>query len=139
MASRSTRSDEGGGCLAFFLIILVVGLIVMAIISLAAAVDPFDWMPRVGQIWADCSGDCALAHRFPGFWWHAVANLIYAGVAVAAACAFIAAVADLREARVARYDDAAAAAAFTEAHNQCVGAGALLAALAGLPILVAIL
>ena len=60
----------------------------------------------MGEIWADCQGDCALAHRFPGFWWHAVANLVCVAVAVVAACAFVATVIDLREGRVARYDTA---------------------------------
>ena len=139
MASRnSTKSDQGGGCLALFVLALVVGAIVAAAISFAALVDPFDWMPRVGEIWADCQGDCALAHRFPGFWWHAVANLVYVAVALVAACAFIATVLDLREKRVARYDTAQAAAAFSEAHDACLGAGAILGTVALLPIVAAI-
>ena len=80
-------------------------------------------MPRVGTIWADCSGDCALAHRFPGFWWHAAANLVYVGVAVAAACAFVAGVADMRGKRVARYDSAGDLAAFGAALDRCTGTG----------------
>ena len=138
MAKTGSSQGEGGGCLGLFLVLMVIALVVMAVISFAALVDPFDWMPRVGAIWADCSGDCALAHRFPGFWWHAAANLVYVGVAVAAACAFVAGAADVRGKRVARYDSAGDLEAFGAALDRCTGAGAVLAALAALPILVAI-
>jgi hypothetical protein len=138
VANAKSSQGEGGGCLGLFLVLMVIGLVVMAVISFAALVDPFDWMPRVGAIWADCTGDCALAHRFPGFWWHAVANLVYVAVAVAAACAFAAGVADARGKRVARYDSAGDLEAFGAALDRCTGAGGLLAALAALPILVAV-
>jgi hypothetical protein len=139
MASSSGKETAGGGCIALFVVVIVVALIAMGVISLAALIDPFDWMPTVHRIWEDCSGDCALAHRFPGFWWHAVANLLYAAVAVAIAGGFLVAVRDVRGKRVARFDSAADAAAFSAAHDQCVGAGAALGGLALLPILVAIL
>ena len=139
MASRSTRGSAGGGCLGVFVVLIIVALIVMGVISLAALIDPFDWMPSVHRIWADCSGDCALAHRFPGFWWHAAANLVYAALAVTVAGVFLAAVHDVRSTRVARFDSARAAAAFSGASEQCVGAGVALGALAVLPILVAVL
>jgi hypothetical protein len=138
VANGNGRQSEGGGCIALFLILVAIALVVMAVISFAAFVDPFDWMPRVGAIWADCSGDCALAHRFPGFWWHAAANLVYVGVAVAAACVFVAGVADVRGRRIARYDSAADLAAFGAALDRCTRAGGWLAALAALPILVAL-
>jgi hypothetical protein len=138
MASTSGK-QAGGGCLGLFVLFIAVGLVVMAIISLAALIDPFDWMPTAHDIWKDCSGDCALAHRFPGFWWHTVANLLYGGVAVAAAAAFFAAVRDVRRTRVARLDSAADAAAFAAAHVQCLGAGAALGGLAVIPIVVAVL
>ena len=138
MANAKSSKGAGGGCLALFLVLMAIALVVMAVISFAALVDPFDWMPRVGTIWADCSGDCALAHRFPGFWWHAAANLVYVGVAVAAACAFVAGAADVRGKRVARYDSVGDLEAFGAALDRCTGAGAVLAALAALPILVAI-
>jgi len=139
MASSSGKETAGGGCIALFVLLIVVALIVMGIISLAALIDPFDWMPRVHEIWKDCSGDCALAHRFPGFWWHAVANLLYAALAVAVSGVFLVAVRDVRGKRVARFDNAADAAAFSAAHGQCLGAGAALGGLALLPILVAVL
>ena len=101
--------------------------IVMAVISLAALVDPFDWMPRVHRIWADCSGDCALAHRFPGFWWHAAANLaLRRGRGRGRVAPSSPRVADVRGKRVARYDSADDLAAFAAAHDRCIGAGALL-------------
>jgi hypothetical protein len=136
--TSNQAGQGGGGCLALFVLALIVGAIVAAVISLAALIDPFNWMPRVGEIWADCEGDCALAHRFPGFWWHAAANLAYAAVAAAMACVFVAAVVELREKRVDRFDSVTAAAAFTDARSECIGAGVTLAALALLPIVVAI-
>ena len=100
MAANNTSQSAGGGCLAVLALLIVVAMVVMAVISLAALIDPFDWMPSVEQIWEDCSGDCALAHRFPGFWWHAAANLLYAGLAVAVGGGFLAAVGErAREAR----------------------------------------
>src|SRR3954469_17800218 len=99
MASNSDKETAGGGCIALFVLLIVVALIVMGVISLAALIDPFDWMPRVHDIWDDCSGDCALAHRFPGFWWHAAANLLYSAVAVAVGGVFTVAVADVRRKR----------------------------------------
>src|SRR4051794_9389489 len=138
MGDGTGKQRTGGGCLALFVLALVLAAIVAGVISLAALIDPFNWMPRVGEIWADCEGDCALAHRFPGFWWHAAANLVYAAVAATIACVFLAAVAQLRQTRVARYDSAAAADAYAGAHTGCVGAGVLLGGLALLPIVVAI-
>jgi len=138
MAS-STGKESGGGCVALVVLAIVAGLIAMGVISLAALIDPFDWMPTVHRIWDDCSGDCALAHRFPGFWWHAVANLLYAALSVTVAGVFLVAVRDVRDKRIARFDSAGDAAAFSAAHEQCVGAGVALGGLALLPILVAVL
>ena len=94
--------------------------------------QPFD------EVWADCDGDCALAHRFPGFWWHVVVNLAYTAFALFVLFGFGSTVAALRKARLARYDSAAAMQAFREAHSACLGMGQTLAALAALPLLVAI-
>ena len=55
--------------------------IVAAAISLAALVDPFDWMPSVLATGLTVTAHCELADRFPGFWWHVVANLAYAALA----------------------------------------------------------
>src|SRR3954467_9988961 len=130
MASSSGKDTAGGGCVALVIVVVAVALIVMGIISLAPLIDPFDWTPTVHDIWKDCSGDCALAHRFPGFWWHAAANLLYAAVAVACAGVFLAAVHDVRGKRVPRFDSTVDAAAFSAAHDQCIGAGAALGGLA---------
>ena len=127
-----------GGCLAFLAIVIALALIVMAIISLSALFDPFDWMPTVHQVWQDCEGDRALAHRFPGFWWHAIANLLYGTVAVAAAILFGARVIDLRQARFARYEGVAAERAYRGARRACRQAGAL-AALALVALAAAVL
>jgi hypothetical protein len=139
VASRSGGSSSGGGCGGLIAFLLIVGLIVGAAISLAAVVDPFGWMPPLDVIWGDCDGDCALAHRFPGFWWHVVANLVFTAVALVLTFAFGAAVTELRKARVARYDSAAAMEKFCQAHAACVGGGKLLAGLAALPLVIAIL
>ena len=129
MASNRGK-DSSGGCGALIAVALVIAAIVAAAISVAALVDPFDWMPSVGAIWADCDGGCALAQRFPGFWWHVVANLAYAAVAAAAAIRFGRTVGRLRKTRIARYDSAAAMDEFRAAHRAWVGAGQLLGALA---------
>jgi hypothetical protein len=137
--SRATTSDGGGGgCLAIVVLLILVALVVMAIISLAALFDPFSWMPTVDRIWEDCHGDCALAHRFPGFWWHAAANLLYGAIALTAAFVFGSTVLQLRKARAARYGSAAADAAFHQAHSDFLAAGSSLAGVALLPIVVAL-
>jgi hypothetical protein len=136
--TKSSGSGCGGlGC-GLFLVAMLIGAVVAAAISLAALVDPFDWMPPVPRIWEDCEGDCELAHRFPGFWWHAVANLVYAALSAVVAYAFAASVADLRDARVARFANAEAAAAFERARGELLAAGTMLGALAALPLIVAI-
>jgi hypothetical protein len=133
--ARSTGSSSGGGCGTLIAFALLVAGIVAAAISLAALLDPFDWMPSVHTIWADCDGECALAHRFPGFWWHVIANLAYAAVAVAVTIRFLATVLDVRKTRVTRYADAAAMDAYRTAHNHCVVSGKLLGALASVSII----
>ena len=138
MSSRSTRGSGGGGCLAIVVLLILVALVVMAIISLAALFDPFSWMPTAHQIWEDCAGDCALAHRFPGFWWHAAGNLLYGAITLTAAFIFGSSVVELRNARDGRYDSPAADAAFRQAHGDFVAAGSTLGGLALLPLVVAL-
>ena len=144
MAQNGDQSGCGG-CLAIFLVILVIGLIVAGLISLAALVDPFSWMPTVREIWKDCQDDgatgrddCALANRFPGFWLHAVVNLGYAVAAVVVLVVLATAVGSLREARVARFGGDAAVTRYIEARADVARASALGLALALLPILVAL-
>ena len=132
-------SSSGGGCGTLIALAVVLGVVVMAVISLAALVDPFGWMPSAHAIWADCDGDCELAHRFPGFWWHVVANLAYIVVAGILVVAFARAVPELRRARVTRYDSAAAMEEFRHVSAGLRGAVKLLAGLASIPLLVSIL
>jgi hypothetical protein len=111
MATSSDDSDGcTGGCLLLFGVLIVVGLTVMALISLAALLDPFDWLPPVGDIWADCQdnpatplGECDLATRFPGFWAHAILNLLWAVITGGLLLAVTLAVPQLRAARAERF------------------------------------
>jgi hypothetical protein len=128
-------SSSGGGCGTLIGFVLLVAAIVYAAVSLAALVDPFDWMPSVNVIWAECDGDCALAHRFPGFWWKVVANLAYAAFAAVVAIGFLKNVVELRKTRVGRYADAAAMDAYRAAHSTWIASGQLLGALAAVSIL----
>ena len=133
--ARSSGGSGGGGCGTLIAFVFLVAAIVYAAVSVAALVDPFDWMPSVRAIWADCEGDCELAHRFPGFWWHVVANLVYAAVAVAVTIRFLASVVDVRKTRVGRYADTAAMHAYRTAHSNWVASGQLLGALASVSII----
>lgn len=143
--SGAQGSDDAGGCLGLVALAVVLALVVAALISVAALVDPFSWMPAVGEIWADCDDDyatdrdeCALANRFPGFWLHAIVNLVYAAVALAFVLAFLAGVAELREKRLARFSSAAAAAEYRSGVDETIGWGVALAVVALVPIVVAI-
>ena len=131
------RDDPGGcgSCLAVFMLALVVALIVAAVISFAALVDPFNWLPPVGEIWEDCQGDCALEHRFPGFWLHVVTNLAYATAAVGALSALALGVDRFRAARVERFG---ALEPYVAARSQVTIAAAAGGALSLLPIAVAL-
>jgi hypothetical protein len=135
---EGNENSGRGGCLLIVLLLIAVGAVVMVLISLAALFDPFSWMPTVDRVWEDCRGDCALAHRFPGFWWHATANLIYGAITLVASVMFGLSVADLRETRVKRYNSTAADGAFQAARRTFMAAGSTLAALALLPIVVAV-
>jgi hypothetical protein len=138
MSRQTPGATTAGGCVALIAIVIAVALVAMAVISLAALFDPFNWMPTAHQIWDDCEGDCALAHRFPGVWWYAAANLLYGAIALTATFIFGSTVLHLREARAARYDSAAADAAFHQAHSDCLAAGSTLAGVALVPIVVAL-
>lgn len=143
--SEGQRDEGAGGCLGWVAVAVVLALVVGAVISVAALVDPFSWMPPVGEIWADCDDrlatdrdECALENRFPGFWVHAIVNLVYAAVALALARAFGGGVAGLREKRIARFSSAAAAGEHRSAVDEALACGVALAAVAALPIVVAI-
>ena len=51
--ARAGSSSSGGGCGGLIAILIVIGAIVGAAISLAAIVDPFGWMPPLDVLWAD--------------------------------------------------------------------------------------
>lgn len=143
--SDAQHKDDADGCLGWVGVAIVLGLVVAALISVAALVDPFSWMPPVGEIWADCDEDyatdrdeCALANRFPGFWIHALVNLVYAAVALGLVLVFLGSVAGLRKKRVARFSSAAAAAEHRCGVGEAIGCGVALAAVAALPFVVAI-
>jgi hypothetical protein len=82
MSGSSSNDELGcGGCIVA---ILLIGAVIGAIISVAALIDPFSWMPPVGEIWAECEDDyatsadeCDLAERYPGFWGHVAVNFAY--------------------------------------------------------------
>ncbi len=87
MSEQTQDEGSGSGCVTLTVAGLVIGVVVSVAISLAALIDPFDWMPPVAEIWEDCSDDwntsvneCILHTRFPGFWGHAIANFTYARV-----------------------------------------------------------
>jgi hypothetical protein len=141
MSGSQAKKDDSDGCWACAGVLVAVILIGMAVISLGAIIDPFDWMPTAAQIWDDCEDEtggnaCDLANRFPGFWGHLAANLAFAAVAAIVLLLFVAAVADLVDTRSRRYEDPAGAAAFASSRASLATASVLLAAVAALPIVV---
>lgn len=143
--SDGPRNDDAGGCVGCAFVAFLLALVVAALISLAALIDPFSWMPPVGEIWADCKDDygtdrneCALENRFPGFWIHAVVNLTYAVVSLGLMVGFLGSVAELREKRAARFASVEAAAEHRSAARLTFALGAPLSVLALVPIVVAV-
>lgn len=139
-------SGDGWGCGGCIAAILVIGAVAAAVISIAALIDPFSWMPPVGDIWADCQDDyatagdeCELASRYQGFWVHALVNFAYV-VGSAIALVWLArAVLEIRDARVQRFSGDEAVARCVTARGMFALACCVSAALGGLPILVAVL
>ena len=121
------------------LLILAIGLAVMAVVSLAAIVDPFSWLPTPDAIWGDCHArNCTLEHRFPGFWWHVAANLAWAGAATATLVASYVTAGELRTTRTARFAGPAEFTAYRAAQRSFATAIAPGFALAALPVIVAV-
>ena len=141
----STDQQAGMGCGGCFVLLLVIGAIVAAAMSIAALIDPFSWMPPIGDVFADCppavevDGSCELADRYPGFWLHVVINLAYSATAVALLIALVPAVAELREARAARFECTAAVGRYRAARERLANVAVPTAALALLPFVVAVL
>ena len=138
--------NDGSGCAALFVVVFILGAVVAAAVSLAAVVDPFSWMPSLGEVWADCDDDygtdvdeCALSERFDGFWWHTVANLAYTLTTAVCLHAFALAVADFRRASRERFADSAASQRYADATDQLVGAAAVVGILAAIPMVVVLL
>ena len=143
MSQRS--QDDGCGCAALFAALLIFGAVVATAVSLAALVDPFSWMPSIGEVWADCDDDygtsedeCSLSTRYDGFWVHAAVNVAYALITGLILYAFAVAVADFRKARWERFSGAEAAGRYAEARSEFLGGAAVLAILAAIPLIVAV-
>lgn len=139
------QEQETSGCAITFLAALVIGTVVAAVISVAALVDPFSWMPPVGEIWKDCQdsyeipGDeCALARRYPGFWLHVVVNFAYAVVAAGLLIWLAAAVSRFRETRARRFADRSSLEAFGQARTRLRIASGVLSLVAAMPIVAAL-
>src|SRR4051794_37562799 len=130
------NEKSGGGCGVILVGLLVIGLLAAALISLGALVDPFSWMPSVGQIWRDCDEtrqDCDLAARFPGFWPHLIANLGYVLVAAIALGVLAGDVDLLRRSGHQRFDSAATALRHRTARAALRRSACFAAALAAVP------
>ena len=141
----ASRKDDVG-CVGCFVLLMIVGAVIAALVSLAALVDPFDWLPPVADVWADCDDDystdrdeCAFEQRYPGFWWHALGNLLYAAAAATSVWVTGAAAADHRQSRLTRYSTYEAMQAYRTKVDTLTGCAAVTAALAALPIAVAVL
>ena len=141
----NTDQQAGMGCGGCIVLVLVIGAIVAAAMSIAALIDPFSWMPPIRDVFADCppavevDGSCDLEDRYPGFWLHVVVNLAYSAAAVALLIALVPAVAELRDARVARFDGDAAVERYRAARERLGQVAVPTAALALLPLVVAVL
>src|SRR5947209_19698779 len=112
---------------------LAVAAVVAALISMAALIEPFSWLPPISQVWGHCDGDCTLAHRFPGFWPHVIVNLAYAAAAAVGLIASAAAASDLRKAHAERFRNQPAVERYVTARSRLIWASAATAGLAALP------
>lgn len=129
-----------------FAVVMVICAVLAAVMSVAALVDPFAWMPSANELWSDCQesdvarfGSCDWSDRFPDIWWHAGLNLLYAIAALIALAGLAGGVKRLREVRPQRFGSASAWALYAETKETVVGATIFAAVLAALPIIVSIL
>src|SRR5262245_60735741 len=111
----SRREGGGGGCALFVAVVVVIALVVAGVVSVAALIDPFSWLPPIGKIFGDCNDnpqtpgdDCGLATRYPGFWGHVVINFVYALAALGLLVAFAVVLPEFRKARSSRFESDAA-------------------------------
>lgn len=143
--SGQGQGEGCGGCGTLIVAVLLIGAVAAAAISLTALIDPFDWMPPVGEIWEDCDNDwktsvneCDLHRRFPGFWEHAIANFAYTIAATGLLLALAAAVSELRQACEERFASQPAADRYGEARLALTSLTLLGGLLGALPIIVAL-
>ena len=124
---------------------LLIGAVVDAVISVAALVDPFSWMPSVSEVWAECSDDyatsadeCDLETRYPGFWLHALANFAWALASVVSLGWLARTVVSVRQARSQRFGGPGPVEHYGEARSALTAAALTCGALAALPLSAAI-
>jgi hypothetical protein len=126
---------------------LLIALVVGIVISVAALVDPFSWLPSLHAIFgSDCHDnystkvdECDLARRYPGFWPHVLVNFGFAVVALVLVVLLWRATANLRRARAARFGGTTQVEAYRTARADFALAVIALTALGLVPILVAVL
>lgn len=139
------QRDDASGCGMLVAALLVIGAVVAAVVSVAALIDPFSWVPPIDEVWADCesgsaaaASGCDLGDRYPGFWGHVIVNLLYVVGTVFVLGGLAAAVGDLREARQRRFSEAAAIGKYREAQQTVSAVATLGGILALIPIVVAL-
>ena len=143
--SNRQNQEEASGCLALVAIALVIGAVVAGLMSLAALLDPFSWMPSIGELWEDCedsfetSGDeCSWEARFPGIWVHAIANLLYVAAATGVLLWFHHGVTEFRKARARRFADTPALQTYIEQRQTVALSATCAAVVAFVPIVAAV-
>jgi di/tricarboxylate transporter len=142
----ASQRQGGGGCLAIIAIVVVIGLVVSAVLSVAALIDPFSWVPPVGQIFGSCTDNPATAvdecarvgTRYPGFWWHVIINFVYALAALGLLVALVGAVPKFRQARSGRFDGDSAVRHYRHARQVLALVATLLFGLAAIPVIAAL-
>lgn len=133
------QSDSDSGCAGCIALVIGIALVVCAVVSVAAIVDPFAWLPSLKAIFAsDCQGDCDLSKRFPGFWWHVAVNFGYAMLALALAIWLWSTTIEFRAARTARFGSDAEVERYLQARARLAVAAAALAALGLVPVVTAL-
>jgi SNF family Na+-dependent transporter len=139
MASRS----QGDGCAGCLAIVFFIALVVAAVTSVAALIDPFSWVPPIGKVFRDCTDnpktpavdECA---PYRGLWWHVAINFVYALVALALLVPFPRVVREYRQARTNRFDSENAVERYRHAQGALVLLSVLLAGVAAIPIVAAL-
>jgi hypothetical protein len=141
----SSQREPGIGCGTLIAFIILLGLVLAAVISVAALVDPFSWVPPLGDIFQKCtdnpdtpSDDCDLGTRYPGFWSHVAVNFAYVLIAAGLLIALALTLPEFRRARTARFDSHAAVERYRRSRQQLVLLAVLLAVLGAVPIIAAL-